>query len=317
MQLGEQALARHPAGEGVEEEHRDGREDQVVDDALDQRHPLERRQLVVLGRRPSAPPAGRRPSRARSPRSAPARSPAPAAAGAGSRGRCRPPRRPSAPGRRPPCAGHARGTASRCASPAGRPSPGPALRRAARRSRSPSCDRSVDPPRDDGRVLRRRTLLAAGLGSGAMLAVGCGRRRGRRRWRLTGERVTYGDDPSRSTSSCGGRTCDSRGVVVVIHGGFWKAEYDRGPRPPARRRPRAARMDDAQHRVPPGRERRWRPRARSTTVAAAIDTLRTVDGLDLSTVVTLGHSAGGHLATWAAARRALRAVGRRRRRYTR
>ena len=37
-------------------------------------------------------------------------------------------------------------------------------------------------------------------------------------------------------------------------------------------------------------------------VAAGIDALAGVDGLDLSTVVTLGHSAGGHLAAWAASR---------------
>ena len=36
-------------------------------------------------------------------------------------------------------------------------------------------------------------------------------------------------------------------------------------------------------------------------VAAAIDLLADAD-VDTSTVVTLGHSAGGHLATWAAAR---------------
>ena len=37
-------------------------------------------------------------------------------------------------------------------------------------------------------------------------------------------------------------------------------------------------------------------------VAAAIDALADVEDLDLSTVVTLGHSAGGHLAVWAAGR---------------
>jgi acetyl esterase/lipase len=37
-------------------------------------------------------------------------------------------------------------------------------------------------------------------------------------------------------------------------------------------------------------------------VAAALDLLAEVPDLDLTTVVTLGHSAGGHLATWAAAR---------------
>ena len=37
-------------------------------------------------------------------------------------------------------------------------------------------------------------------------------------------------------------------------------------------------------------------------VAAGIDRLARVDGLDTSVVITLGHSAGGHLAAWAAGR---------------
>ncbi|HEV2796895.1 MAG TPA: hypothetical protein VGV65_04690, partial [Nocardioides sp.] len=38
------------------------------------------------------------------------------------------------------------------------------------------------------------------------------------------ERITYGDDPSQwvDVHTPAG---DSRGLVVVIHGGFWKAEY--------------------------------------------------------------------------------------------
>ena len=37
-------------------------------------------------------------------------------------------------------------------------------------------------------------------------------------------------------------------------------------------------------------------------VAAGIDALAEVDGLETTRVITLGHSAGGHLATWAASR---------------
>ena len=37
-------------------------------------------------------------------------------------------------------------------------------------------------------------------------------------------------------------------------------------------------------------------------MAAGIDALADVEGLDTSQVITLGHSAGGHLATWAASR---------------
>lgn len=93
----------------------------------------------------------------------------------------------------------------------------------------------------------------------------------------------------------------SRGVVVVIHGGFWKSAYelDLG-------RPLAASL--AAHGWTA-----WNIEYRRVgdggglpetfdDVAAAIDLLADVDGLDTSTVVTLGHSAGGHLAAWAAAR---------------
>ncbi len=113
-------------------------------------------------------------------------------------------------------------------------------------------------------------------------------------------RVDYGDHPAQHAElhvPLGA----SRGVVVVIHGGFWKAEYDA-----SLGRPLAT--DLAAHgwtawnleyrRVGNG----GGAPATLDDVAAGIDALADVPGLDLSTVVTLGHSAGGHLATWAASR---------------
>jgi acetyl esterase/lipase len=119
-------------------------------------------------------------------------------------------------------------------------------------------------------------------------------------------RISYGADPSQYgelTLPAG----QPRGVVVVIHGGFWKAAYDAGLG-----RPLAASLA----------ERGWAAwnleyrrvgdagsgggggaPATFDDVAAGIDKLADLD-LDLSTVVTLGHSAGGHLATWAASRTA-------------
>ena len=99
-----------------------------------------------------------------------------------------------------------------------------------------------------------------------------------------------------------------RGVVVVIHGGFWKAEYDAGLGWPL-----AASL--AEHgwaawnleyrrvggAVPGGG---GGTPATFDDVAAGVDKLTEL-GLDLSTVVTLGHSAGGHLATWVGGRSAL------------
>ena len=113
-------------------------------------------------------------------------------------------------------------------------------------------------------------------------------------------RVTYGDDPSQFgelTRPAG----ESKGVVVVIHGGFWKAEYDL-----ELGRPLATSLA----------ERGWTAwnieyrrvgagggaPATFDDVHTAIERLASTEGVDTSTVLTLGHSAGGHLAVWAAGR---------------
>ncbi|MEZ5097865.1 MAG: alpha/beta hydrolase [Nocardioides sp.] len=114
-------------------------------------------------------------------------------------------------------------------------------------------------------------------------------------------RVAYGDGPSQFaelTRPAGA----SRGVVVVLHGGFWKAAYgaELG-------RPLAARVAQLGWSA-------WNVEYRRVgsgggfpqtfdDVHAAVEKL--ADQLPaggLETVVALGHSAGGHLATWAAAR---------------
>ena len=90
-------------------------------------------------------------------------------------------------------------------------------------------------------------------------------------------------------------------MVVVIHGGFWKAAYDY-----TLGQPLARSLADQGWTA-------WNIEYRRVgngggtpqtfdDVTAAIDALAEVDDLDLSTVVTLGHSAGGHLAVWAAGR---------------
>ena len=113
-------------------------------------------------------------------------------------------------------------------------------------------------------------------------------------------RIAYGDDRAQfgELTRPSGR---SRGVVVVIHGGYWTSSYglELG-RPLAK--DLAARGYTA-----------WNIEYRRVgtgggvphtldDVAAAIDRLADIDGLDLSRVVALGHSAGGQLAAWAAAR---------------
>jgi acetyl esterase/lipase len=111
--------------------------------------------------------------------------------------------------------------------------------------------------------------------------------------------IRYGEDPSQfgELSLPSGTP---RGVVVVIHGGFWRARYDL-----SLGRPLAdslvthgwAAWNVEYRRVGNG----GGSPATMDDVAAAIDCLADQD-LDLSRVISVGHSAGGHLATWAASR---------------
>jgi acetyl esterase/lipase len=88
---------------------------------------------------------------------------------------------------------------------------------------------------------------------------------------------------------------------VLIHGGFWRDRYDRTLMHPL--------VDDLLARG----WATWNIEYRRLgsgggvpetldDVSAAIDHLASLDGVDLSRVVAIGHSAGGHLAAWAATR---------------
>lgn len=114
----------------------------------------------------------------------------------------------------------------------------------------------------------------------------------------------YGDDPSQYAELYRPSGA-SRGVVVVIHGGFWKAQYDAEyGRPLAM--DLAARGWTAWNleyrRVGSGTGGGGGVPATLNDVAAGIDALADVGDLDLGRVVVVGHSAGGHLAAWSAAR---------------
>ncbi len=160
------------------------------------------------------------------------------------------------------------------------------------------------------RMIRRRTVLglpAVGL-MGAALA-GCGENGpvsppDERRAGADVRRITYGDDPSQY-GELHLPSGDPRGVVVVIHGGFWKAEYDLslGTALAASLVEEGWAAWNLEYRRigDPASGGGGGAPATFDDVAAGIDKLGDV-GLDLSTVITLGHSAGGHLAVWAAAR---------------
>jgi acetyl esterase/lipase len=110
----------------------------------------------------------------------------------------------------------------------------------------------------------------------------------------------YGDDPSQF-----GELYGEGPVAVLIHGGFWKALYgldlevalaeDLAGRGWAVWNIEYRRLGNGGG-VP----------ATLDDVGAAIDALAELDGVDLTRVVAIGHSAGGHLAAWAATREAPR-----------
>jgi acetyl esterase/lipase len=93
---------------------------------------------------------------------------------------------------------------------------------------------------------------------------------------------------------------DPLGVAVVIHGGFWRAAYDAslGRELAGDLTERGWATYNVEYRRV-GAGGGWPTTLQD--VADAIDALSELD-LDLSRVVAIGHSAGGHLATWAAGR---------------
>ncbi len=120
-------------------------------------------------------------------------------------------------------------------------------------------------------------------------------------------RLTYGDDPSQFAELW--LPPDAAGplpVVVLIHGGFWKAQYGLDLMTPLAKdlvARRFAVLNIEYRRV--GQPGGGYP-GTLVDVAAAVDLLATASApLDLGKVVFVGHSAGGHLALWAAGRGAL------------
>jgi acetyl esterase/lipase len=119
------------------------------------------------------------------------------------------------------------------------------------------------------------------------------------------ERVSYGADPRQFGDL---RVPSGKGphaVAVVIHGGCWLSQYGLDL------------MDGMSESLARAGLATWNIEYRRigdpgggypntlTDVGAAVDALRSLSpkhGLDLAKVMTVGHSAGGHLGVWAAAR---------------
>jgi len=120
----------------------------------------------------------------------------------------------------------------------------------------------------------------------------------------TPTRHRYGDDPSQYADLFRPAGTE-RGVVVVVHGGFWRARYTADELGVPLARALAAQgwaaWNIEYRRVGTGPGGGGGAPATFDDVAAGIDHLARLD-LDTTTVVALGHSAGGHLAAWAAAR---------------
>ena len=114
------------------------------------------------------------------------------------------------------------------------------------------------------------------------------------------EVLTYGDDPEQK-AELHRPAARSHGVVVVLHGGFWRAAHDwtlGRPLAESLARHGWTALNLEYRRVGNGG---GFPET-FDDVAAGIDLLAEVDDLDTSRVITLGHSAGGQLAVWAAGR---------------
>ncbi len=152
-------------------------------------------------------------------------------------------------------------------------------------------------------MINRRTLLASALSLAAATTgglTGCGKKA------AAGEagpvRLRYGDDESQIAELHLPPGDAKVPVAVVIHGGFWMSSYGLELATPLAED--LARSGIAGYAIE--YRRIGNGGGRPTTfedVAAAIDKLASVEArLDLTKVVAIGHSAGGQLAVWAAAR---------------
>ena len=122
-------------------------------------------------------------------------------------------------------------------------------------------------------------------------------------------RLAYGDDPNQFGELRLPSGTGPHPVAVLIHGGCWKADYatlrDLGPMGDALKSEGIATWNIEYRRL--GQPGSGWP-GTYVDVGRGIDHLRQLApryGLDLARVAVVGHSAGGHLAMWAATRHRL------------
>jgi acetyl esterase/lipase len=102
----------------------------------------------------------------------------------------------------------------------------------------------------------------------------------------------------RAVSSPAGIARAARPLVLLVHGGFWRPQYDRTHTGPMGEALAAAGWMVATieyHRLP------GQPDATVQDVRRAIETVPRLVGQHNGKLLLLGHSAGGHLVLWAAA----------------
>lgn len=118
--------------------------------------------------------------------------------------------------------------------------------------------------------------------------------------------VRYGRHPDHVVEVLAPPDASGRPLIVVIHGGFWRAQYDRG-----HTAPQCAALAAEGYAVAAIEYRRvgdgggWPETC--TDLATGLDALPELLGdlIDPQRVLLMGHSAGGHLALWAASRHRL------------